>query len=251
MASRTFLDLNMQDEKKKKRTPSKRLRDTTAVIYNYIKTKLMNSRSATKHILFQQACSVTKHFSTSDRIVLLKTAPAMRSLPGLPAPLTKVLKDFEEQYEKFLYSSPLNSSRASSSASEKVEPPPETTDPKPKPSSLTTTLAPSSLSIQIYKEMSGDKISSKLAVKEIPDTSTRIIPVTEVLLVELPSRKVARAALLGARASAKLGATVVGGIALLASTAINWEMPTGSEGLTERDLEKNYFLIQQRNPPIG
>ena len=128
----------------------------------------------------------------------------------------------------------LNSSRVSSLGSEscpaleKVEPLPETTDPIQKPLSFTTMLALSSLLIQIYKEMSGDEISSRVprkeilgTGKEIPGTSAGITPVTGASLVELPLRKVARVALQGARASAKLVGTVVGGIALLASTAIH------------------------------
>src|SRR5258706_14470203 len=48
-----------------------------------------------------------------------------------------------------------------------------------------------------------------------------------------PSKRVARAALQGAMASARLGATVVGGIASMASVAINWDIPTGFEELTK------------------
>ena len=51
---------------KKKKTLNKRLRDTTVVIYNFVKAKPIGSRSANEQILFQQACLVTEYFSTSD-----------------------------------------------------------------------------------------------------------------------------------------------------------------------------------------
>src|SRR5258705_9095653 len=99
MASRTGSEyLHTQ----KRRTMSKRLKDTTAVIYNYVKAKPLGSRSAREQNLFQQACSVTEHFSEVDRLALLRTTPATRRSSGPPEPSIKVLKDFEKLRESFL-----------------------------------------------------------------------------------------------------------------------------------------------------
>ena len=200
MASRTNLNPNAHEEKKK---PNKRLWDTTAVIYNYVKSKPINNRSASEQILCQQACSITEHFSTSERLALLGTTPATRRSTGPPTPSTEVLKDFEEQREKFLQGSgnSLSSSRSSSPTSEEKEP----------------SLEPGK-STEHQKEL--ERYSSAQGTGPIPG---EVKPV---------SKGVAQATLQGAIASARLGATVVGGIASIASAAINWEMPTGFEEVT-------------------
>ena len=99
MASRTDLYPSVQ----RKKIVNKRLRDITAVIYNYIKAKPISSRSASEQILFQQACSVTEHFTLSDRLVLLRTTPATRNSLGPPEPSARVLRDFKTQQESFLF----------------------------------------------------------------------------------------------------------------------------------------------------
>ena len=72
------------------------------VIYNYIKAKPLASRSAREQILFQEACSVTEHFSETDRLVLLGTTPATRHSLGPPVPSSKILEDFAQLREQFL-----------------------------------------------------------------------------------------------------------------------------------------------------
>src|SRR5258706_591105 len=121
----------------------------------------------------------------------LPPSPRKRKSPGPPTPSTRVLKDFENQREKFLHGSPLSSpplSRTGSPSSKDKDPepaeptkehektPPPNHDPSP------TLGGESSPSKQIYKEMCHE------------ETSPILSPIGTEISPTPPSKRVAKAA---------------------------------------------------------
>jgi len=102
MASRTDSDSACASAQKEHRVPSKRLKDVSALIYNYVKPIPSSLRSASDSLLFSQAMPIIDTLTETEKATCLKPTRNTRSGAGPPIPTSKQVADFTRWREAFL-----------------------------------------------------------------------------------------------------------------------------------------------------
>jgi len=102
MASRTDSDSTCAHTLGENRTPSKRLKDVSALIYNYVKPIPIALRPASDSLLFSQIMSIIDTMTETEKATYLKSTRNTRSGAGPPIPTSKQVADFTRWREAFL-----------------------------------------------------------------------------------------------------------------------------------------------------